>query len=94
MPKDGGFKRAVHARMAKTGESYAAAKAALEGRIGQPSADVPDDAYDPFDTLQEVGVDADDMPTYAVNGEIVNYGGAADYLIEQGLVDPELFDED
>jgi len=93
MPKDGGFKRAVRARMTKTGESYAAALAALEGRVGRALPDF-DDGYDPFDTLREVGVDQDDMPMYEINGEIVNYGGAADYLIEQGLVDPELFDED
>src|SRR5256885_14409581 len=50
MPRDGGFKRAVRARMAKTGESYAVAKAALEGRIGRSLPDF-EDGYDPFDTL-------------------------------------------
>jgi hypothetical protein len=93
MPKDGGFKRVVRARMQKTGESYAAAKALLEGHI-QPSPNLDDDGYDSFSTLQEVGVDEDDMPMYEIDGEIVNYSGAADYLVEQGLVDPELFDED
>ena len=94
MPKEGGFKRAVRARMNKTGESYGAARAAMEGRVGTTSDDAADDGYDPFMTLNQVAIDEDDLPMYEINGSVVDYRAAADYLVEQGLADPELFDED
>lgn len=94
MPKQGGFKRAVRARMKKTGESYVTAKAAMEGLLGPSADEALDDGYDPFMTLEEAGIDEDDLPMYRVNGQVVDWRTAGDYLVEQGLADPELFDED
>ena len=94
MTKDGGFKDKVRARMQKTGESYSAAKAILEGTIVSSPGGTDDDGYDPLDTLTEFGLDEDGLPMYLVEGKVVSHREALWHLVEEGLADPELLRED
>jgi len=88
MTKEREFKDKVRERMAKTGESYTAARAML-APDREPGLD-EDDGYDPLDTLDEAGLDAEGLPMYAVGNEVLTYREALEHLVEEGLADPEL----
>jgi len=52
------------------------------------------DNYEPTDTLVQVGVDEDDLPIYSDGRRMMTHREAQEYLVEQGLADPETLKED
>jgi hypothetical protein len=51
-------------------------------------------SYEPTDVLDEVGVDEDGLPMYRVGDTIMTTRQAQEYLVEQGLADPETLKDD
>jgi hypothetical protein len=52
------------------------------------------DTYEPTDTLTQVGVDEDDLPIYTDGRKVMNHREAQEYLVEEGLADPETLKDD
>ena len=92
--EDRARKSAVRARMKKTGESYAAANVAMARLTDVVEPLDYEQAWSALDTLREAGIDADGFPMFLVEGRIVGHQEALDYLVEQGLEDPDVLRED